>query len=160
MLNLAASEDAGSSIREILRLIQWAKKRPVELAIFISLAMIGLAVGLWIKHIILDDALITFRVAENLAYGRGFVYNVGERVQVTTTPLYAMILAAGTWLFGSALQAALVLNIGLSMLIPVLTFDAGRRLAGRVTGLAGALLLITAPLLIISFSMESFLYVP
>jgi hypothetical protein len=42
-----------------------------------------------------DDAFITYRYARNLATGRGFVYNEGERVLGTTTPLYAMILAAG-----------------------------------------------------------------
>src|SRR6266496_4099807 len=37
----------------------------------------------------LEDALITFRYAENLALGKGFVYNAGERVLGTTTPLFA-----------------------------------------------------------------------
>jgi hypothetical protein len=109
--------------------------------------------------IILDDALITYRVAENLAYGRGFVYNVGEQVQVTTTPLYAMVLALGTRLFGTASRAALVLNISLATLMPVLAYDLGRRLSGRITGIGGALLLMFSPLLIMAFSMESYLYV-
>lgn len=125
----------------------------------VGLAVTGLLTGLWASSVILDDALITFRVAENLAHGRGFVYNLGERVQVTTTPLYTLVLAAGTWFFGSAPRAALILNIGLSALIPVLAFDMGRRLAGRITGLGGALLLMLAPLLIRAFSMESYLYV-
>ncbi len=41
-----------------------------------------------------DDALITFRYAENIAAGNGFVYNIGERVCGTTTPLFTMLLAA------------------------------------------------------------------
>jgi hypothetical protein len=123
------------------------------------LGLVGLASGLWARVIILDDALITFRVAENLAYGRGFVYNVGERVQVTTTPLYALSLAGGAWLFGSAPRAALVLNLFLATILPILTYDLGRRLAGRMTGLAGALFLSLAPLLVMAFSMESYLYV-
>lgn len=41
-----------------------------------------------------DDALITFRYAENIAAGNGFVYNCGERVCGTTTPLFTMLLAA------------------------------------------------------------------
>ena len=82
--------------------------------------------------------MITFRVAENLASGRGFVYNPGERVQVTTTPLYALILAPGVWLFGSAPTAALILNIALAGLIPILAYDLGRHLSGRITGAGGA----------------------
>ncbi|NUP90266.1 MAG: hypothetical protein HUU25_10650, partial [Candidatus Sumerlaeia bacterium] len=42
-----------------------------------------------------DDAYITFRYAENLLAGLGFVYNAGERVLGTTTPLYTLLLAAG-----------------------------------------------------------------
>lgn len=40
-----------------------------------------------------DDALITFRYAENLASGQGFVYNPGERILGTTTPLFTLLLA-------------------------------------------------------------------
>jgi hypothetical protein len=47
-----------------------------------------------------EDALITLRYAENLAAGHGFVYNVGERVLGTTTPLYTLLLAPAAWLFG------------------------------------------------------------
>lgn len=131
----------------------------MDTVILLALSLVGLAAGLWARPIILDDAMITFRVAENLAYGRGFVYNVGERVQVTTTPLYAMLLAGGTWLFGSAVQAALMLNLSLATLIPPLTYSLGSRLYGRLTGLGGGLLVSLMPLLLIAFSMESYLYV-
>jgi hypothetical protein len=41
-----------------------------------------------------DDAYITFRYARNLASGSGFVFNRGEHVLGTTTPLYTVLLAA------------------------------------------------------------------
>ena len=44
-------------------------------------------------HFTSEDFLITLRYAENLAGGHGFVYNPGERVLGTTTPLYALFLA-------------------------------------------------------------------
>ena len=40
-----------------------------------------------------DDPYITYRYAANLAAGKGFVYNEGEQVQSTTTPLFTLILA-------------------------------------------------------------------
>lgn len=40
-----------------------------------------------------DDSLITVRYAEHLAAGDGLVYNAGERVLGTTTPLWALTLA-------------------------------------------------------------------
>lgn len=141
------------------KLKQWIKANPLDTILLLLLGLVGLGVGWWASVIILDDAMITFRVAENLAYGRGFVYNLGERVQVTTTPLYALILVPGVWLFGSAPRTALGLNIILSGLVAALAYDLGRRLSGRITGIGGALLLTLAPLLIIAFSMESYLYV-
>lgn len=42
----------------------------------------------------IDDAYITFRYARNIVEGVGFVYNPGERVLGTTTPLYATLMAA------------------------------------------------------------------
>jgi hypothetical protein len=53
-----------------------------------------------------DDALITFRYAENLASGVGFVYNAGEKVLGTSTMLeglmIAMLVKIGISSFGAA----------------------------------------------------------
>ena len=40
-----------------------------------------------------EDAFITFRYAANLAAGDGFVFNPGERVLGTSTPLWTLLLA-------------------------------------------------------------------
>ncbi len=137
---------------------QWLKKNPWDVAIMAALTGFGLLVGYWASVIVMDDAMITFRVAENLAFGRGFVYNIGERVQVTTTPLYTMLLAPGVWIFGSAPAASLWLNLVLAALIPVFAYLVGLRLAGRLTGIGGGLFVMIAPFLVMSFSMESYLY--
>lgn len=47
-----------------------------------------------------DDAFITYRYARNIAAGQGFVYNIGEHVQGTSSPLYTLYLAALAVLFG------------------------------------------------------------
>jgi hypothetical protein len=44
-----------------------------------------------------DDSLITLRYAENIVSGQGFVYNMGERVLGTSTPLYTVLLALFGW---------------------------------------------------------------
>ncbi len=41
----------------------------------------------------IDDAFITFRYAANLSIGRGLVYNPGDNVLGTSSPLYAVLLA-------------------------------------------------------------------
>ncbi len=40
-----------------------------------------------------DDPFITYRYAQNLIQGNGFVYNPGERILSTTSPLFSIILA-------------------------------------------------------------------
>jgi hypothetical protein len=41
-----------------------------------------------------DDPFITYRYADNLSRGLGLVYNPGEQVLSTTSPLFALLLAA------------------------------------------------------------------
>lgn len=40
-----------------------------------------------------DDPYITYRYAENIVSGHGFVYNIGEKVLSTTSPLFTILLA-------------------------------------------------------------------
>lgn len=49
----------------------------------------------WINYTgyIEEDAFITFRFAKQIAEGNGFVYNIGERIYGTTTPLLTLLLA-------------------------------------------------------------------
>lgn len=68
-------------------------QRARDLAL-IALALVTCVVGFQAyQGFIFEDAYITFRYADNLASGRGFTFNPGERVLGTTTPLYAMVLA-------------------------------------------------------------------
>ena len=52
--------------------------------------------GLYLGFQPFDDTFITFRYAANLASGKGFVYNAGEHVLGTTSPLWTAILAAAS----------------------------------------------------------------
>jgi hypothetical protein len=64
-----------------------------SLAVFILL-LLGSRLFLFdFTSYIADDAFITYRYAENLSSGHGFVYNVGEKVQGTSSPLFTIVLA-------------------------------------------------------------------
>jgi arabinofuranosyltransferase len=41
----------------------------------------------------LDDSFIFYQYAKNIATGNGYVFNLGEKVNATTSPLYTLILA-------------------------------------------------------------------
>ncbi|HMX74942.1 MAG TPA: hypothetical protein PKE35_11865, partial [Anaerolineales bacterium] len=46
-----------------------------------------------------DDAIITFRSLENFLHGYGPVFNIGERVQTFTHPLWFLLQAAAGAVF-------------------------------------------------------------
>jgi arabinofuranosyltransferase len=58
-----------------------------------------------------DDAYITLRTVENLLAGHGLVWNVGERVQTFTHPLWFWLLAADRWLTGEHYFTTLFLSM-------------------------------------------------
>lgn len=66
-------------------------------SIFLGTFLAGAIILFWglvrPPHFAIDDAYITYRYAENLRSGIGFVYNAGEPVLGTTAPMYAMLLA-------------------------------------------------------------------
>jgi arabinofuranosyltransferase len=63
-----------------------------------------------------DDAAITFRVVLNLAHGFGPNYNLTERVQAYTHPLWFALLALAHAALGNIYYAAFLLSFGCSLL--------------------------------------------
>ncbi len=61
--------------------------------LFLVLAAIGALFAFFSYSVDMDDFFITMRYAANLAGGKGFVFNSGERVLGTTTPLFALLVA-------------------------------------------------------------------
>ncbi len=87
------------------------------------IALIGSGVWLWFAlatRISLEDAYITFRYARNIAQGNGFVYNVGERVLGTTSPLQTLLLGGLGITFGPDR-----IPVGASIVMPVFGIAAG-----------------------------------
>ncbi|TFH59969.1 MAG: hypothetical protein E4G91_08625 [Candidatus Zixiibacteriota bacterium] len=73
-------------------------------------------------HYAVDDAFITFRYAENLAHGNGLVYNLGERVLGTSTPLFTLLIAAFNLIGMPSLTAALFINMTAAGLTTVILY--------------------------------------
>lgn len=116
-----------------------------DCVIALGLALIGSGIWLWFAlatRISLEDAYITFRYARNIAQSNGFVYNVGERVLGTTSPLQALLLAGLGISFGPdripVLASVVVPPFGIAA--GVLTFLAMRRLGASAAGAAVGLL--------------------
>ncbi len=74
-----------------------------QLGLWLALALGGRVFWAAYTGYLAEDAFITFRYARNLADGLGFVYNPGEPLYGTTTPLLTLLLAAWLKLSGADL---------------------------------------------------------
>jgi hypothetical protein len=135
----------------------WRRAALVGLPAIAFLATIQLDLGLAIDT---DDAPITFRYAENLASGRGFVYNEGDRVLGTSTPLFTLLLAVTRMASVGIETTALLLALAGMVASVIALLRIGRHLAGWPGALfAAALVLTEAPFLVYATQgMETIFY--
>jgi arabinofuranosyltransferase len=107
-----------------------------------------------------DDAFISYRYARNLIQSHGLVYNVGERVLGTSTPLYALVMA-GVTAAGLPVEASSVaIGIACDAAAVWVLYALLARAGFARSAAAGAALAGTVPLGIIptSAGMETALY--
>jgi hypothetical protein len=96
-------------------------------------------------HATEEDFFITLRYAQNIAAGHGFVYNPGERVLGTTTPLYTLLLALLIRLHFDPIMGGKLLSIGADLLSCCAVYSLGRTAGRPGAGLAAALCLALLP---------------
>jgi len=97
----------------------------------------------------IDDSYITYRYARNILAGNGFVYNQGERVLGTTTPLYTFLLSSIALFTGKSNAPfpwiALIVNALADAITCVLLFQICKRSGFIIAGIALALVWAIAP---------------
>ncbi len=132
-----------------------------RLALLGAIIVIAVALRVSLGPQVLDDAYITFRYARNLASGLGFVYNTGERVLGTTTPLFTLMLALGFKLGADPHILALALNTVADVVSIVIIYFVCRRLGVPVVGLLAALMVAISGQFITytASGMETSLYI-
>lgn len=135
-------------------------KHWVCVAWLLVLCSLSFFLPVWAGQIFVDDAYITFRYAENIADGKGFVYNSSEKVMGTTTPLYTFLLAILYTLGINILKTAYILGITFSSIASILVFLIFRHLKRPELGMVSSLLLcVLSPWLLATVSgMETNLY--
>jgi hypothetical protein len=105
-----------------------------------------------------DDAYITYRYARNIARGVGMVYNPGEPVLATTTPLFAFILALFSAAGADLILASTWLGLVGLAIASVLVFAWSARYGYVGVGIVGGLLLGTSSLALSQLGMEAPFY--
>lgn len=106
-----------------------------------------------------DDAYIFYTYAKNIASGNGFVYNLGEKVNATTSPLYTLLLAALYWIAKNISSDIFPIlgNFIAVISLAVIIFCASKFLDKNNALKFFPLLFLLNPLLKFGFGMETFL---
>ena len=118
-----------------------------RIAVFAALAVVAIVLvrTAWVC----DDAYITFRTVDNLIHGYGARWNVAERVQSYTHPLWMLLLAAVELVtrepYFTSIALSLVLSIVAVMLLAL-------RLASTAWQAATALLVLASARAFVDFS--------
>lgn len=100
-----------------------------------SLALAHAAAAVvWLHSVRFDDAFISFRYGQNLALGRGLVFNVGDHVWGATTVLWVVIAAAVHRLVGHEHTPSVMAGVGCVAwsVQGVLVWVFARRFSGRL----------------------------
>jgi hypothetical protein len=124
----------------------------------IYLAGTTLLIYSFFSHWAYDDPFITYRYAANLQQGLGFVYNPGERVLSTTTPLFTILLALLGNLWPDLPHLANLLSAFSLAIGGLFLWDLARTWQAPLAGWSGLLLYPTFPLLVSTLGSEIPLY--
>jgi hypothetical protein len=142
----------------------WAPAAFTRRATIVLLLAAAATTALFALHLTpyaIDDAWITYRYAENLGSGQGFVYNPGERVLGTSTPLYTLLLA-GLHAAGLGVPTASY-TIGYAAAIGTLVgvFLLTERLHSELAGLLAVTVVVLSPYFhrVMTYGMETPFYV-
>lgn len=102
-----------------------------------------------------DDPYITYHYAANLARGDGFVFNIGEHLLSTTTPLYTLLLALAGFVGFDIPLVSTALGC-LSLAVGGWVFwQLGQHWHTQTAGWVGLLLYPLHPLLTVTLSNET-----
>jgi arabinofuranosyltransferase len=105
-----------------------------------------------------DDPFITYRYAVNILKGDGFVYNPGERVLSTTTPLFTLLLALLGSVWRDTPHLAVLLGAASLAAGGLLLWDLSRTWSTPLVGWTALVLYPSFPLLIATLGSETPIY--
>ncbi|WP_420643832.1 hypothetical protein [Candidatus Leptofilum sp.] len=112
---------------------------------YAAIFVVGILLRLPFMVSTVDDAFITFRYVRNIISGNGFVFNPGELILGTTTPLYTLYLAAWGKLGFDFITVGKLTNILADSASCVLLFVVVRRATNRLVAWTAVLLILSSP---------------
>lgn len=115
MQSQTASQNPSAAVNSdrAKRLSPWVNGALIISLILCALVLVQRA---WLS----DDAFITFRTVDNFLNGYGLVWNVGERVQAYTHPLWMFLLSGASFVTGELVFTSIILSILISITAVIL----------------------------------------
>jgi len=123
--------------------------------------ILGLSLAYNMRGLRFDDPFITYRYAENLASGNGFVFNVGDAkpTLLTTSPLYALLLSLPRLLGADIPSASYWISVAALLAAAFGIYALGRQQQRPFVGFSGGLALLLFPLLWLTMGFETPLFI-
>lgn len=121
----------------------------------------GLGLAYAMRGLRFDDPFITYRYAENLASGNGFVFNPGDTnpTLLTTTPLYALLLSVPRWLGADLPSVSYWLSVAALLAAAFGLYALGQQQKRPFVGFSSGLALLLFPLLWLTMGFETPLFI-
>ena len=140
------------------RMEQLTKHSKVNWLVFLILGFITIILLTGFYRWAYDDPFISYRYAANISRGLGFVYNPGERILSTTTPLFTIVLALAGLLTSDFHLLATGIGVISLALGGLFIFDLAHTWKTPIIGWTGLLLYPTFPLVVSTLGSETPLY--
>jgi hypothetical protein len=140
------------------RMNQLKKSSRIKWLVFLILGITTIVLFVGFHRWAYDDPFISYRYAANISRGLGFVYNPGERILSTTTPLFTLVLALAGLLTSDFHSIAIGIGIISLALGGLLIFDLAQSWNSPIVGWTGLLLYPTFPLVVSTLGSETPLY--
>ncbi len=104
----------------------------IPLFIVIMLFAISLLYSAWLH----DDAYITFRTVDNFVSGNGLTWNVSERVETFTNPLWMFLVSLFYFFTNEIYYTSIILSIIISVfVILIFAFKISKTVLGAILGI-------------------------
>jgi arabinofuranosyltransferase len=126
--------------------------------IFLIVAF-GCIISYLSRNFHVDDALIYYRYVENFINGDGLVYNIGERFNALTSPLYIYFSILVSYFTGEVMFTQTILNGALLIASSITSVFIFKKLELPAVGFVFSLLLISSKYFYFVFGMETNLFI-
>jgi hypothetical protein len=126
--------------------------------IYLIFFVVSVVQGLRFYKINIDDAYIFYRYIHNIISGHGWVFNIGERINATTSPLNVIVISIVAFFIKDVPTAAHLIQILFLFFALCFIYLLFKKFNMSMAGIICALILATDTTLMYLWGMETIMY--